>query len=100
MKFNAQMTVDPNLASFLEDACRRVEGECEGTLFDREVIFANGNRAAVRVVEVAGETAWSECVIFSSDGHELSCSDVSECFLGEFALNVGDDEYFVNVIAA
>ena len=99
MKFNATMTVDPNLASFLEDCCRRVEGDCEGTLFDREVKFSNGNRAAVQVIECEGQTAWCQCVIFDPKGNEISCSDVSECFLGEFACNDGEDEYFVNVVA-
>ena len=65
-------------------------------IFDREVVFSDGNRMAVQVVasnEPSEEPCWSQGVLFDSKGNELGCTDVGESLLGEFIVN----DYVTNV---
>jgi hypothetical protein len=98
-KLSATMIVSPSLAMDLEAAHRTVIGCSDDNLFDGDVIFSNGHRAAVQTFESQGETAWTQCVIFDDEGYELGSSAVSECFLGEFSLTIGQNDYSINVVA-
>jgi len=89
----------------LEDFLRSPPSDCgrDEVLFDKEVIFSDGVRAAVQVIAPNspedGDTAWSQCVLFNANGKEISVSEPGDALIGPFRMNYFDDTYIVNVVA-
>lgn len=100
------MTIPASLASKLEDFLRTPPVDCgrDEVLFDQEIVFADGIRAAVQVIAPNspedGETAWSQCVLFDQRGREISVSHPGDSLVGPFHMDYFDDTYIVNVMAA
>lgn len=100
------MTVATSLASQLENFFLTPPADCgrDEVLFDQEVLFDDGVRAAVQVIAPNspedGETAWSQCVLFDKSGRELSVSEPGDSLLGPFHMDYFGDTYIVNVVAA
>lgn len=73
----------------------------DAVIFDEEVTFQNGIRMAIQVCNSndPNESAWTQGVLFSPEGHELGCTDVGESFLGEYCIPYENDDYIVIVEA-
>jgi len=102
MKYEGVMLVDAILADEMERICREPDATVskKDVAFDREYRFENGMRMAVQVCpsdNPAGESCWTQGVLFTPDGSEIGCTDVGESFLGEYNVPDGDDEYEVVV---
>jgi hypothetical protein len=78
---------------------------CGGeTLFDQEVLFDDGMRVAIQVIESQSdiqedfaEPAWTQGVLFTPEGQEISCTEVQESLTGVYHCPDGDDVYIVTV---
>ncbi len=105
MQYQGTLLVDVEEAEELEKFCQSPPGvdNCYGKgrpLFDEEYTFPNGMRVAIQVVPSENpneESCWTQGVLFSPEGVELSCTDVGESFLGDYHLPNGEDEYLVTV---
>jgi hypothetical protein len=99
------MVIDPALASKMEEFLHVAPLDCgrDEVLFDHEVLFEDGTRGVVQVIAPNspedGDTAWSQCVLFDTDGHEMSVSVPCDSLLGAFHMDYFDDTYVVNVTA-
>lgn len=82
----AEATPDPN--------CGRDE-----VLFDREAVFPDGMRVAIRLVAALhrDDYPWAEAVAFDQVGNERGCSEVHDTIFGEWELHIDDNEYVVRV---
>lgn len=74
-------------------------------VFDREVVFDDGCRMAIQaVVNNDLEGGWTQGVLFSPEGAELGCTDVSERLAGQYSVAVerenGTHTYNVEVVSA
>lgn len=69
-------------------------------LFDKEAVFPNGMRVAIRYVaaDELGELPWAEAVAFDEAGCECGCTDIDDTVFGEWELYIGAHEYVVNVV--
>ncbi len=103
MILETNMTVPASLAARIEGFLRSPPLDCgrDEILFDQEVTFSDGIRAAVQVISPNspedGDTAWSQCVLFDNRGREISVSQPSESLIGPFHMNYFDDTYIVKV---
>lgn len=81
------------------------ESEClnEDRTITYTATFGNGYQMDVKVCGVQYEpggcnTAWSEAVLFTPDGHELACTDVCDDFLGDWELTYNGIMYRAKVV--
>ena len=98
MKQTREMKVTVHEAEEMERMLREPDesNARDELVFDREVTFDNGYRIAVQVIasaQPAKESCWSQGVLFTKDGYEVSFTDVGESFLGEHKVFDGDEEY-------
>ena len=81
------------------------EKEClgEDETISNEVVFPDGIRMAIDVCGVQyrenepTNTAWTQAVLFSKEGSELTCTDVCEDYLGTWELEYEGRTYSVTV---
>lgn len=57
------------------------------------VVFPDGKQMDVKCCGCDDEASWTEAVLFDKEGHELSCTECSEDFLGVWELKYGDITY-------
>lgn len=103
MRHYKEMRVQRYIGESMERLCSQIcsDAKKDGVEFDEEVTFDNGNRMAIQVCgpgDPQSESCWTQGVVFDADGNELGCTDCGESFEGEYCVQVGDDEYVVNVI--
>lgn len=67
------------------------------TLFDKHVVFINGNKMAIQVINSRSDSAWCQGVLFSDEGHELACTEVIDNLRGPYVLEYEGDTYTVYV---
>jgi hypothetical protein len=102
MKYIGIMVVDDAIAVEMERICEFPDSnvKSKGVEFDEEYCFENGMRMAIQVCPSntpTEESCWTQGVLFTSDGHEVGCTDVGESFLGEYCVWDEEDEYVVDV---
>ena len=71
----------------------------DGTEFDDEITFGNVFRMAIQVCPDEGYSAWTQAVLFDSEGHELAFTEPQPAFLGKYEIVHGDSLYVVHVIS-
>jgi hypothetical protein len=86
----AEMIVDNHTATMMQKAISKGLSDCGlgETLFDKEVKFEDGKRMAIQVIasEDSDGFAWTQGVLFDSNGCEIDCTEVMEDFVGEFQI--------------
>lgn len=106
-KETATIIVSENEAAFIEKIINEEpadESECfkEDETRSFKAQFSDGHFADVKVCGVQyreGESnmAWTEAVLFDKNGSQVSCSEPSDTFFGEWELYDGDRVYIVEV---
>lgn len=100
------LPVDQAKIDCMNDLCE-YDQDPEGNIyFDEEALFPNGNRMAIQVIAGSRnpfdewtDPAWTQGVLFSPDGEELGCTEVGDCFDGEYEIEYEGVKYIVDVIA-
>ncbi len=106
--YKATIKISKKEAEFIDKALN-IEPECEEKqlMGEDDIIchtanfpnkhFMDINCVGVQFEDNGSNTAWTEAVLFNN-GAEVTCSDVSNEYLGEWELEDGDDTYIVNVV--
>jgi rubredoxin len=103
MKHTRTLTVSVEDAMYYGHLCDNPTDEepKDRAIFDEEVTFPGGMRFAIQVVTTLdptdGYAAWTQGVLFTENGCEITCTEVGESFLGEYTIPDGDDVYEVTV---
>ena len=98
MLYEALLILPKDKVDLLEKYCRFPAADCKAgeTLFDKELVFSDGNRMAIQVITSLSpieETAWTQGVLFDPMGNELGCTDVSDSFAGDYYVFSKGDTY-------
>lgn len=112
MKYEATIVVPHDVALKIKRALAWKEGDSpDYRLGEDDTIyytaeFENGLQADVKCCgcqyderDPGNNCAWAEMVLFTPQGSEVACSEVSDEYFGEWSIYGGnDDEYIVNVV--
>lgn len=99
MKYSGIFLVSTDIANKMQSLCLEngQSNKLRGTEFDEEFVFSNGMRMAIQVCLAGDEPCWTQGVLFSANGEEIGCTEVSDTFLQTYTVLVEDDEYEVIV---
>lgn len=101
MQFKKTLAVERHVADEMNRICQELDDSVtDGTAFDEEVVFDDGNRVAIQVCGGGGDsTCWTQGVLFAPDGEELAFTDALPTFTGqEYVVEYDGDEYIVEVV--
>lgn len=106
MEYYRKLRVDPAMLSAMDSVCEKGLEDSNGeVLYDKEVVFKNGMRVAIQLIESESDIdeefpppAWTQGVLFTPEGQELSCTEVRESLSGVYHCPDGDDVYVVEVV--
>ena len=108
MKYNGKLEIDQAQLDALNDLCDElgsIRYPYNETIYDEEVVFDNGMRVAIQVIasesdicENVQPPAWTQGVLFTPDGYEVSFTEVGDKVDGLYHCPDGDDLYIVEVV--
>lgn len=109
MKHEKELKITKKLADYINRLLTEGDKDFgEDETITETVVFDDGHEMDIKVCGVQWEegednTAWTEAVLYESDGafgwaYEVCCSEPSDEFLGEWEMEHRKDKYIVNVI--
>jgi hypothetical protein len=105
MRYTEEMFIDKAMLDAMDDLCEHDPGHGNGEVYyDREVTFPDGMRVAIQLIaseydfiEEFTPPAWSQGVLFTPEGVEVSCTEVGDSLSGEYTVFDEENEYTVVV---
>jgi len=108
MYYTAKLEIEQAQLDAMNDLCDEngsIRYPYNETIYDEEVVFENGMRVAIQVIpsesditEDAPPPAWTQGVLFTPEGYEVSCTEVGDKVSGFYHCHDGDDLYTVEVV--
>lgn len=97
MRHDLEIVIDEENKNLI-DRCMNIESDSDEVLFDKEYVFDNGVRLALRICSSRSfydepYQTWTEGILFDKFGCELAVSDVDDNLYGEYLFFVDNDEY-------
>lgn len=87
-----------NLDYWLTDNSDKSERLYEELTYTKTAVFDDNFQMDIKCCGSNDDTAWTEAVLFDSDGCECSFTEASDEFFGDWELKWGDNVYRVHVV--
>lgn len=96
-KHSATVCITQDLADRIEDFLNRPDAQEHDETVKVTVVFDDGREMDIKCCPSDDGPSWTEAVLFNAHGNELTCTEVSDEFLGPWEIEYGGDRYEVTV---